>query len=182
MGYRAPAVKGKMLNEVSRETMESNNFTQCEKRLTEADLETIEKMLGIRLPDDMKRHYLHFNGGKPERSLWVYPGGEYDDIEVRDFIPMRYAKKFGDDPAFTAEGRAREGWSETKLPARLFPFAFDWGGNYFCVDLEHATVNYFVRDVWSDNISVEKNLEINTKPVTASFGGFVNALVLCEDQ
>jgi hypothetical protein len=56
------------------------------------------------------------------------------------------------------------------------------GGNYFCVDLEHATVNYFVRDVWSDNISVEKNLEINTKPVTASFGGFVNALVLCEDQ
>ncbi len=161
--------------------MESNEFTKCEKILTEADIETVEMELGIRFPDEVKRHYLRFNGGRPERTLWVYPAGDYDDVEVRDFIPMRYAKKFGDDPAFTAEGRAREGWAEKKLPTTLFPFAFDWGGNYFCINLENGEVSYFVRDVWSENISVEKNLEINTKPVTTSFESFVKALVTCDE-
>jgi hypothetical protein len=114
--------------------MELNKFTKCEKSLIEGDLLAVEQALKIKLPKDLKQHYLQYNGGKPEKPLLVHPNGDYDDIEIRDFIPIRYAEKFGDDPDYTAEGRAREGWADKTLPGDLFPIAFDWGGNYFCVN------------------------------------------------
>ena len=36
---------------------------------------------------------------------------------------------------------------------------------------------YFLRDVWSDNLSTEKNLEINTRLVAESFSQFVDGLI-----
>jgi hypothetical protein len=162
--------------------MEPNRFTKCEKSLVENDLLAVEQALGIKLPEDLKQHYLQYNGGKPEKVLWVYPNGEYDDIEVRDFMPIRYAEKFGDDPDFTAEGTANEGWTQDTLPRNLFPIALDWGGNYFCVNHENGGVYYFIRDVWSDNLSVEKNLQVNTRFVTSSLSEFVCSLIPGEDE
>lgn len=161
--------------------MEENSFSKCEKKLTEEDIDVIENRLKIIFPSDFKRHYLLYNGGKPKKTLWVYPNGEWDDIEVRDFIPMRYSKAFGDDPDYTAEGRAIDGWAEKHLPMTLFPFAFDWGGNYFCLNIKDGSISYFIRDVWSDSISTEKNLEINTRPVADSFRVFVAGLALSDD-
>jgi 7-cyano-7-deazaguanine synthase len=162
--------------------MKSNEFTKCKKTLCESDLSAVEHHLRIKLPTDLRQHYLRYNGGKPENTCWVFANREYDDIEVRDFIPIRYTKDFGDDPDFTAEGRAREGWAGNTLPNNLFPFAFDWGGNYFCVDHQTSAIYYYLRDVWSEKLSAEKNFEINTRFMANSLSEFLNGLVPGEDD
>lgn len=47
---------------------------------------------------------------------------------------MKYSKQFEDDPDFTLEGRAINEWDLNELPRNLIPFAFDWGGNYLCLE------------------------------------------------
>lgn len=153
-----------------------NGFSNCEKALTLEDFISVEQELSVKLPDDLKAHYIDHNGGTPERSVWVDPEGKWDDNEVRDFIPFRYSDRFGDDSDFTAEGRTKREWSEQQLPPHLIQFAFDWGGNYYCVDHRDGKVYFFVRDVWSDNLTIEKNWIVNTRYVTTSFKSFIDNL------
>lgn len=153
-----------------------NRFTDCEKSLAPKDFSSIEQDLGIFLPSDLKGHYLKFNGGTPEKSVWRDPSGEWDENEVRDFFPFLYFQVKQDDPDFTINGRAKEEWAEGKLPKNLLPFAIDWGGNYFCLDLQSGGIFFFLRDVWSENLSREQNWAANTRFVTDAFGKFVDGL------
>ena len=72
---------------------------------------------------------------------------------------MKYSKQFEDDPDFTLEGRAINEWELNELPINLIPFAFDWGGNYLCLEKNSWQIIYYVRDVWSENISREANFK-----------------------
>ena len=160
--------------------MTKNIFTECEKAISEKEIRQIEQDLGITLPSDFIAHYRRYNGGTPEKTMWRDETHDY--LEVRDFMSFIYCKDFGDDQDYTLNGRAKEEWREKTLPPTLLPFAFDWGGNYFCIDLITGHVCYFVKDVWSDNISTEKNWEINTDYVTDSISKFIENLQINDDD
>lgn len=89
---------------------------------------------------------------------------------------MKYSKPFEDDPDFTLEGRAINEWELNELPRNLIPFAFDWGGNYLCLEKNSWQIIYYVRDVWSENISREANFEKNSIIIAKSFDEFLNCL------
>jgi len=160
--------------------MEKNIFSECEKSVTEKDFALVEQDLAAKLPVDFKEHYIKFNGGTPKNTIWA--DVKHDYLEVRDFMPLLYNKSFGDDPDFTLNGIAKDEWGSRKLPPTFLPFAMDWGGNYFCIELDSGNVYYFVRDVWSDNISIEKNLEINSIYVTDSIKTFVDNLTINDED
>ena len=54
------------------------------------------------------------------------------------------------------------------------PYAFDWGGNYICLQKNSSRIYYYVRDVWSDNISTEANFAKNTILIADSFTEFLS--------
>ena len=135
------------------------NFYDCDKNLSENDFNEVEKKLEVSFPSSFRSHYFKWNGGTPNLSCFVNDNIDYDYIEIRDFIPMKYSKQFEDDPDFTLEGRAINEWEINELPRNLIPFAFDWGGNYLCLEKNSWQVIYYVRDVWSENISREANFE-----------------------
>ena len=110
------------------------NFYDCDKNLSENDFNEAEKKLDVSFPSSFKSHYFKWNGGTPNLSCFVNDNIDYDYIEIRDFIPMKYSKQFEDDPDFTLEGRAINEWELNELPRNLIPFAFDWGGNYLCLE------------------------------------------------
>ena len=58
----------------------------------------------------------------PNLSCFANDNIDYDYIEIRDFIPMKYSKQFEDDPDFTLEGRAINEWKLNELPKNLIPF------------------------------------------------------------
>lgn len=151
-------------------------LTDSEKAITQNDVFDIENFLKIKLPKELVDFYFKFNGGDPNKTLFVDQNCQYEDIEIRDFFSFKYRKDFQDDPDFTIEGRAKSEWATMALPKNLLAFAIDWGGNYFCIDHMDGKIYYYVRDVWSENLSPEKNFLVNSKFLSESFNQFIDGL------
>lgn len=151
------------------------NFLDCENSLSTEDLDRIERKLQINIPIPIKNHYLKFNGGYPNKSLFT-DVDEVLEIEIMDFIPFLYAKEFGDDPIFTIEGRVLEYWENNKIPRYLLPFAMDWGGNYIAYNLKNNQIYYYVTDSWSEDIGIEENFVKNSQLIANNFDDFLQNL------
>lgn len=49
-------------------------FEETASPLSELDIKRVENRLGIRLPQDLKEHYLLYNGGRPRPQFFVKDG------------------------------------------------------------------------------------------------------------
>lgn len=159
-----------------------NAFSKCEKKITADDVALIEKDLGIALPLELISHYEKFNGGAPQRSLWKDPAGKWEDIEVGNFISLKYRKSKADDPDFTIEGIAKGHWEDGSLPANLLPFARDYGSNFFCIDFLTGKIYFLIVDPWND--ALEKELQASGGPryIAESLSDFVRGLQLNDED
>ena len=156
-------------------------LTNCEKQLSENDIEKVEHELSIKLPTPFKQHYLKFNGGiVPDETTWKDPIGVSEQIEIRCFISMLYNKAFKNNQEFTLNGRTLEEWEKGELPLNLIQFAMDWHGNYICLDHNDGKIYYFSRDV-DENIGNAENLQMNAKLIANSFAHFMNSISV-EDE
>ena len=97
-------------------------------------------------------------------------------------MPILYDEENFGEKSFTVENVASTQWLNDSLPKNLLPFAIDWGANFFCIDHKTGNIFYFVRDVWSDNISAQRNLEINTRYLTNSLFVFLDGLVFDDED
>jgi cell wall assembly regulator SMI1 len=65
-------------------------FERTAPPLSELDIERIEHSLGVRLPQDLREHYLLHNGGRPRPRFFVKDGEPY---EVDCFYSMNTGAK-----------------------------------------------------------------------------------------
>src|SRR5215813_582411 len=65
-------------------------FERTASALSEVDIKRVERRLGIRLPQDLREHYLLHNGGRPRPRFFVKDGEAYD---VDEFFPMNTGEK-----------------------------------------------------------------------------------------
>lgn len=77
-------------------TIGGNMFINCSKALLESDITEVEKKLGLIFPDELKNHYLRYNGGKfkGERCVFLYDNG--NDYTIKYFMPIKYKRTDGD--------------------------------------------------------------------------------------
>lgn len=105
-------------------------FTKLYPKLTDADVSDVEQKLGLKIPTDLREHYLNFNGGKPIQNIFNHGGDSY---EIKQFLPMKYAdinSSFEDTYNDLVLGNAA-------FPKNVIPFAIDDGGDYFVYSLNH---------------------------------------------
>lgn len=99
-------------------------FERTDPPLSELDIKRVEKRLGIRLPQDLKEHYLLHNGGRPRPRFFVKDGEAYD---VHQFLSMNT-----DDENSSFEGSYVMLVDQTpEFPRGCIPFAYDQGGDLF---------------------------------------------------
>jgi cell wall assembly regulator SMI1 len=55
-------------------------FERTAPPLSELDIERVERRLGVRLPQDLREHYLLHNGGRPRPRFFVKDGEAYDVV------------------------------------------------------------------------------------------------------
>lgn len=120
-------------------------FNECEKSLSKTDIIHVEKRLDIKLPNEFKMHYLKYNGGRPNKTLWVDKKGKIEDLEIRDFISLLFNRDFKDDPVFSQPERIIKEWAERKVPKDLIPFAYLWKLGYICLNISDYKIYYFDR-------------------------------------
>jgi hypothetical protein len=114
-----------------------NQFRKTVESLNETDFQGVERELGVRLPREVRDHYLQYNGGIPEHPCWKLDwGDEYSRVST--FLPMKYTLRRGRN----VESVYRNGIDGEYLVRGLVPFANDEGGNYYCFN-EHGEVFFY---------------------------------------
>ncbi len=104
-------------------------FEGCEKQLNNKDLESFEVALGTyKLPMDFKVHYLKYNGGYPPEE-YQYVLGKNLVYTINSFIPIKYGR-------LPIEKVIDDYKSSGCIFYPKIPFAYDNGGNLFCISVE----------------------------------------------
>ena len=153
-----------------------NNFKKCEKKIGRADIYKTESKLSITLPDDFVSHYLQFNGGTPEKSWWDGDEG-FEPVEVAGFKPFVYNTQTNDDPRTLIDGCYISMLDREMIPRNLLPFANDWGGTFFCLNLDNYSIVYFSTDSFDEDLTMQENHIKIQRYLTNSFSNFVDGLV-----
>jgi len=125
-------------------------FSGVSKKITLSNVQEIEAKLSIKLPEQLVKHYLRFNGGVPEKTFFY---SEISDIEtnVKLFVPLQYVNE--EYTSCTLEDTYLDFIQRGIIPVKYLPFAYDWGGNVFCVDLKLG----YVVIIWMDIGEVTEN-------------------------
>lgn len=130
-----------------------------------ADITGLEETLGTRLPADFADLYLHANGGVADKSYY-YVEEDEGFVEVSFFIPINYpSDELGNLDVFKSYLKL----TDKGIPKRYLPFAVDWGGNYFAIDLETNEVVLLLMDLGEFTDSSVKHL-------SSCFLNFINEL------
>lgn len=107
--------------------MYNNLFFDCDHMLTEEEIIEFEKEFQFVMPDMIKKHYLSFNGGYPEKSVYDASNGE------RYVMNYFYAVNGAEGNDLNETLRILK--DENVFPQWLIPLADDEGGNIFCYSL-----------------------------------------------
>jgi len=156
--------------------MIENKFSGSSPAITAADLDHLESVMGKKLPSPFRNHYLKHNGGTPERTYWQNEDFE-EPVEVSVFKPISNGES-------TVLSTYQLMLKKQVIPAHLLPFANDWGGNFFCLNLDTGAVSYFTTDSFDSfdsDLSPEENQINSEKPVCSNFLRFVQGLIDEED-
>lgn len=156
-------------------------FSHCSRSVSTADLDDIQRDLGVKLPQEFRAHYETWNGGDPNKSLFRALGPLVRDIEITHFFSFRYNHEFADDPEYTLAGIALEEWAEGEVPTRLLPFAVSYDGNYLCSDLPGGQIYYYIRDNDDSSMSKDEYFAQNSVWLAESFEEFLGKLE-CPDS
>ena len=144
-------------------------FVNIAKSINEDDIKEFEKQFEISFPDEIKKHYLKYNGGFPVNERFYME--DYDTYtSINGFIPIKYHYDNIDD--WTME-EVYFSFNKTKgvIPLNFIAFASDYGGNKFCIDVE--TENIFL--VYMDLGNPMENPDAIRK-ICSGFNKFINSL------
>lgn len=125
----------------------------------------MEATLGFALPQQFKAFYLRHDGGVPSRA-YVFAEAIEDFIEINIFSSLWHKLPNRE----TIEEDYQDLTSRKVLPACYLPFATDWGGNLFCLQLATQQVVFILMDLGEFT-------EDCVSPLTLSFDAFLDSLV-----
>jgi hypothetical protein len=156
--------------------MTNNRFHGCSQPIGDADLDACEALLGRKLPDDFRQHYLRYNGGIPAKAL--FPANcDWEALEVAGYYPIR-RKQGTTEPQFSLLIEHYHLMCTKKvIPVSILPFAFDPGGNFFCLDLHEGSVHFYATDAFDPSQSVAENFLKAQRRLADSFGIFMGNLI-----
>ena len=137
-------------------------FTDTSKKVFDKDLIEIELLLNLKLPLDLRNHYLEYNGGIPSNEYYYMD--EYDTfLWIDSFIPFKYENKKLKNG--TIEKIYSHLVQKNALPENFIPFSSDLGGNKICLDVKNWSYLYCLYGLrksyekpWceKENVCVEK--------------------------
>ncbi|MCY6354522.1 SMI1/KNR4 family protein [Clostridium sp. ZS2-4] len=132
----------------------NNKILESKKPISEEDIKYVENKYKFFMPKDIRKHYLQYNGGYPEKSMYTTDNG--DEFVVTWFIPIKSDKKSSE--LYAVLGVLRE---EKVIPDWLIPFADEAGGDFYCYSLRKNELGaiYYWSHEFNDVVYITKSLE-----------------------
>lgn len=152
-------------------TMAELTFSHSANALSETDINAVENLLGIKIPADVKSHYMTFNGGYPSKQVFEY---EYDD-EIMTATVI-YFMPFCCQEGVAIEKVALDYWQKYKMPTYFLPFAWGWDSDYLVYHLESGEIYRYYIDDWSDEVRAKENFVRLSRLIANNFQEFLEGL------
>jgi SMI1-KNR4 cell-wall len=122
-------------------------FENVGQQLTEEDLITVERAVGP-FPEDLRNHYLRFNGGQPTSPYLEDDSGAEGDIEA--FLTVLFPILPGD---LTLETYYRLIVLERKeFPSTHLPFARNGGDDLYVMERDTGRIYFWAHDVPAESL------------------------------
>lgn len=106
----------------------NNNFYNIKRNIIEKDILYIENKYKFKFPDEIREHFLTFNGGRTERRAFL--DEEYEFV-VQQFIPIK-----DDDDGRDLDTVLDTLRHDNTIPNWLIPFADEPSGDLYCFSLD----------------------------------------------
>lgn len=157
--------------------MKGNKFSEVGAKLNDKDIKALETKLSFKFPIEFVNHYLKYNGGIPDKGYFIRKD-LYEPAEVASFKEISNTEKnYEGSLLYTYELMLKK----NVLPKKYLPFANDWGGNFFCLNLENNNIIYFTTDSFDSDLTLEENQIYSTHILCDNFETFLSNLV-SEDE
>ncbi|MEI5907327.1 SMI1/KNR4 family protein [Bacillus spongiae] len=151
--------------------MYSNKILEKEDDIQESDLEEVEITFGFKFPTSIREHYLMYNGGYPEKSLFV--GADNSEHIVEFFIPVKNEERSLLSILTLLD-------DEQIKPVWLIPFADEDGGNLFCFSIrekDNGAIYYY-----NHEFDYGEDPEDYIEYLSDSLPNFINSLIEYEEE
>lgn len=103
-------------------------FSGAGNSLTEAQVATVERDLGLTFPRPLRDYFLRTNGGYPDLCVYEDEGDEEIGVVVQHCLPLT-KERVAADSTYRSLVAAKG-----LVPKHFFPFALDPGGDVLFVD------------------------------------------------
>ncbi|MCD9017906.1 SMI1/KNR4 family protein [Parachryseolinea silvisoli] len=105
---------------------------QPEAKLDVLQIEEIEKIVGLRFPDDYKEHLLEFNGGQCDLNIFVFDeDGKMSESSIDWFLAI-YEGEYDNLRSYIEVYKVLE----KRMPSNMLPIAHDPVGNLICISCD----------------------------------------------
>lgn len=122
-------------------------FEETAPPLSELDIERVERRLGVRLPQDLKEHYLLHNGGTPRPRFFVKDGEAYD-------VVCFYSMNTGDKGSSFERTYVMLVDQTPEFPRGFIPFASSSCGDMFIYSVKpesFGSIMFFQHEYFGDD-------------------------------
>lgn len=146
-------------------------FSDTGKKLTMRKINKFEKRINYKLPEEYVKFLLEFNGGIPEKTVFVFDvGGEEEDSVIQVFYSIDNEDELYD--LFTVYEVMVE---DEELQEYFLPIAEDEFGNNICIGLQNNNLGQIF---FCDH---EEDVLERMHFVSNSFNDFINSLIKDND-
>lgn len=148
-----------------------NDFLNTKRKLSDEDIKNFEKNNNIAIPLKIRRHYLKYNGGYPERNVFCTEDGRV--YSVNYFYSLGCGEGLAIEKVLTL---LRD---EKVFPIWLVPLANDEGGNIFAYSIrkeDEGAIYYY-----SHEFEYGENPEKYIKFISQDIDIFLNSLEFEEE-
>lgn len=151
------------------------NLEKSLGKLSNSDIEELEKAVSAKLPYDFKKFYMKFNGGYPDQDLYVCDI-EYEPLRFNEFKPIALISTLNKERTKYIGGCYQAMIHRNAIPRNILPFGLDDGGNFFCLNLDNNSVGYYAMDSYNNEKSNNENHKDLWQELNYSFSDFLDAL------
>lgn len=121
------------------------NFVGADEPVSERELQHLEERIGLEIPQELRQHYLHLNGGTPVPNAFII---DEDYFKIQQFLRIDDTDDGGVEATFI------HFLTSDALPKGYIPFAVDSAGDYFlCAASENVGAVYFYQSDYYDDPS-----------------------------
>jgi cell wall assembly regulator SMI1 len=117
-------------SEILMTNLYNNKFNKTKMLLKIEDIIELEKKYNFTFPKDIRDHYLTYNGGEPEKYVFIDADG--DELIVQQFISINKENEKGRDLDSVLHNLR----TDKILPDWLIPIADEPGGDLYCFSLK----------------------------------------------